>query len=151
MSWRRSSGPKADTRYSFTVNFQSHPELEPLAHYLWALSPAPKTRNQAILKILQAGFQAMLLQGGHDLEPATAAPPASALAPVPHEPPVSQSPAPPARRPSVTTAVPDPPVGPVPPQAVTSPLAAAVAAPPAIEPPTTLSPAASRFLTQFDD
>lgn len=143
MSWLRSTGPKPTTRYSFTVNFESHPELEPLAHHLWSLSPAPTSRNQAITQLLQAGFQAMLLQGGgppsasslpRAAAPATSAPPASSHAL--------------ARPPVTTPAQPTEAFQPLPPAPAPVSSSTEPVASPASD---TLSPAASRFINQFDD
>ena len=151
MSWLRSSGPKPNTRYSFTVNFETHPELEPLAHHLWALPPFTKTRNQAIIKILQAGFQAMLLQADDLGTPQ--APPRTAPAPVPAAPrshPAADAvPAAVSFERSAVTATQ--------PVASQPPTPLANVQPPAGLPQdhaadaSELSPAASRFLNQFDD
>lgn len=125
MSWLRSSAPKPNTRYSFTVNFEARPELEALAHYLWSLSPAPTSRNHAIIQLLQAGFQAHLMRDaadGHPQSPVSAPRPPSATPPVAPSLAVSQ-----AERPTPR------------------PVAGSDAEAP------DLSPAASRFLTQFDD
>jgi hypothetical protein len=147
MTWLRSSGPKPDTRYSFTVNFQTHPELEPLAHHLWSLPPAPTSRNHAILKILQAGFQVLLLQGSDQAFPSPASSPPVAAPVLPS----LLLPAAAGVRPSPTS--------PNPPRALSQ--SALVASLPhgrnhPGQPVTdgtgdALSPAASRFLTQFDD
>lgn len=143
MSWLRSSGPKPTTRYSFTVNFEAHPELEPLAHHLWALPPSTKTRNQAILKVLQAGFQSMLLQGGLDgglRSPASSGGPSPASPPAPGARPAGDSVATPAREPALS------------PKTPTFATAEPPSPPPGLdESATGFSSAASRFLNQFGD
>lgn len=149
MSWLRTSGPKPTTRYSFTVNFESHPELEPLAHHLWSLSPAPTTRNQAILQLLQAGFQALLLQadalGTSPAAPRAAPAPATTRSHPPAD--VGAAAVPPARS-AVTAAQSAASQPPTPLANVQAPAGlpqdhAADAG--------ELSPAASRFINQFDD
>lgn len=151
MSWLRTSGPKPTTRYSFTVNFESHPELEPLAHHLWSLSPAPTTRNQAILQLLQAGFQALLLQADNlGTRPASSgaapapAPAASRSVPPADSGPVAVSP----ERSEVTATQPVPLQPPTP---LTSTQTAASLPSDHATDAGELSPAASRFLNQFDD
>lgn len=132
MTWRRASDTPSRAKYSCTVNIDKHPELGPLADYLWNLTPVPTERNQAIIELLKAGFEAT--------HPTPAVPPGTQAQEAPVRDKRTASSPSKLRRPTT--------------QLTSAPTLAPVPVGPqgeAFAPPAATSAAASRFLHQFDE